>query len=197
MVSPLQTSVGNDIDLSAQAVDEEGDPIHYSGPGDGGSIADPSAASTTYTCQEVGDHTVTIMVTDNDVYCRMATWTIPVTCVEGDGGDLCEDVMCEDDGNECTESGVQSGQRRVRDQQRRGRHRVQRGHLLGRRVRRGRPLRGRRLQRRQRVHGRCLRSGGRHLRQHQRRQWHAVQRRRRHVRRRQLRGRRLVRGRRL
>ncbi|NND27573.1 MAG: hypothetical protein HKN97_03125, partial [Myxococcales bacterium] len=46
--------------------------------------------------------TVMIMVTDNDVYCRMATWTIPVTCVEGDGGDLCEDVMCEDDGNECT-----------------------------------------------------------------------------------------------
>ena len=104
VVSPLQTSVGNDISLSAQAFDEEGDAIHYVWTGDGGSIADPSAASTTYTCQEVGDHTVMIMVTDNDVYCRMATWTIPVTCVEGDGGDLCEDVECEDDGNECTET---------------------------------------------------------------------------------------------
>jgi len=102
VVSPLETSVGNDISLSAQAFDEEGDDILYIWTGNGGSIADPSAASTTYTCQEVGDHTVTIMVTDNDVYCRMATWTIPVTCVEGDGGDLCEDVMCEDDGNECT-----------------------------------------------------------------------------------------------
>ena len=104
VVSPLETSVGNDISLSAQAFDEEGDDIHYIWTGDGGSIADPSAASTTYTCQEVGDHTVTIMVTDNDVYCRMATWTVPVTCVEGDGGDLCEDVICEDDGNECTEA---------------------------------------------------------------------------------------------
>jgi len=102
VVSPLQTSVGNDISLSAQALDEEGDDIHYIWTGTGGSIADPSAASTTYTCQEVGDHTVMIMVTDNDVYCRMATWTIPVTCVEGDGGDLCEDVPCEGDGNECT-----------------------------------------------------------------------------------------------
>ena len=104
VVSPLQTSVGNDISLSAQAFDEEGDTITYSWTGNGGSIADPTAASTTYTCQDVGDHTVTIMVTDNDVYCRMATWTIPVTCVEGDGGDLCEDVECEDDGNECTET---------------------------------------------------------------------------------------------
>lgn len=104
VVSPLQTSVGNDISLSAQAFDEEGDAIHYIWTGTGGSIADPSAASTTYTCQDVGDHTVMIMVTDNDVYCRMATWTIPVTCVEGDGGDLCEDVICEDDGNECTAS---------------------------------------------------------------------------------------------
>ncbi|MDH3655186.1 MAG: hypothetical protein OEN21_13015 [Myxococcales bacterium] len=102
VVSPLQTSVGNDISLSAQASDEEGDPITYSWTGTGGSIADPTAASTTFTCQEVGDHSVTIMVTDNDVYCRMATWTIPVTCVEGDRGDLCEDVECEDDGNECT-----------------------------------------------------------------------------------------------
>ena len=104
VVSPLQTSVGNDISLSAQAFDEEGDDITYSWTGTGGSIADPTAASTTYTCQDVGEHTVTIMVTDNDVYCRMATWTIPVTCVEGDGGDLCEDVECEDDGNECTET---------------------------------------------------------------------------------------------
>ncbi|MBT8453625.1 MAG: hypothetical protein KJO40_16795, partial [Deltaproteobacteria bacterium] len=104
VVSPLQTSVGNQISLSAQAFDEEGDAIQYIWTGTGGSIADPSAASTTYTCQDVGEHTVMIMVTDNDVYCRMATWTVPVTCVEGDGGDLCEDVMCEDDGNECTET---------------------------------------------------------------------------------------------
>ena len=86
VVSPLQTSVGNDIDLSAQAVDQEGDPITFSWTGSGGSFADASAASTTYTCEEVGDHEISISVTDNDEYCDMATWTIPVTCVAGDGG---------------------------------------------------------------------------------------------------------------
>ena len=102
VVSPLETSVGNDITLMSQAFDYEGDAITYVWSGDGGSIADPSAANTTYTCQEVGEHSVTILVTDNDVYCKMATWTVPVTCVEGDGGDLCEGVTCEGDGNECT-----------------------------------------------------------------------------------------------
>ena len=102
VVSPLQTSVGNDITLMSQAFDAEGDTIKYVWSGDGGSIADPSAANTTYTCQEVGEHMVTVMATDNDVYCKMATWTVPVTCVEGDGGDLCEGVTCDDTGNECT-----------------------------------------------------------------------------------------------
>ena len=86
MVSPLQTSVGNDIDLSAQAVDQEGDPITFSWTGSGGSFADASAASTTYTCEEIGDHEISISVTDNDEYCDMATWTIPITCVDGGGG---------------------------------------------------------------------------------------------------------------
>ena len=86
VVAPLKTSVGYDIALSSQAVDQEGDPITYSWTGSGGSIDNPSAAATTYTCQEVGNHEVTISVTDNDEYCDMATWTIPVTCVAGDGG---------------------------------------------------------------------------------------------------------------
>ena len=88
VVSPLQTSVGNDIDLSAIGVDRDNDPVSYSWTGTGGSIADPTAASTTYTCQEVGDHHVNISVTDNDEVCDMdiAQWTIPVTCVAGDGG---------------------------------------------------------------------------------------------------------------
>jgi hypothetical protein len=38
VVSPLQTSVGNNIDVSAQAVDQEGDPIAYSWTGSGGSL---------------------------------------------------------------------------------------------------------------------------------------------------------------
>ena len=71
-------------------VQREGNPIPpTSGPATAARCR-PHRGGTTYTCQEVGDHTVTIMVTDDDVYCRIATWTIPVTCVEGDGGDLYE-----------------------------------------------------------------------------------------------------------
>ena len=86
VVSPLQTSVGNDIDLAAQAIDQDSDPITYSWTDGDGSFADPSAPSTTYTCLEVGDHEITISVTDNDDHCNMAEWTILVTCVEDDGG---------------------------------------------------------------------------------------------------------------
>ena len=103
VVSPLQTSVGNDIDLLSIATDAEGDPITTVWTDNGGSFADPSAPSTTYTCEEIGEHEITVSVTDNDKYCDMATWTVPITCVAGPGGDLCEDVDC-DDGNECTDN---------------------------------------------------------------------------------------------
>ena len=86
IVSPLQTSVGNDIDVSAQAVDQDGDPITFSWTATGGSIADPSSDATTYTCEEEGAQLITISVTDNDEYCDMANWTVPVTCVPGEGG---------------------------------------------------------------------------------------------------------------
>jgi len=86
VVSPLQTSVGNDIDLSAQGEDVEGDPISYQWSASGGSIADPSAQDTTYTCEEVGEQIITITVSDDDgVYC-MDDWAVSVTCVDGDGG---------------------------------------------------------------------------------------------------------------
>jgi len=101
VVSPLQTSVGNEIALSAIASDDEGDAIQYVWSGTGGSIADPSAVSTTYTCTEVGDHSITIAISDDDFEYCMDQWTVPVTCVEGEA-DLCEGVVCEDDGNECT-----------------------------------------------------------------------------------------------
>jgi len=87
VVSPLQTSVGNDIDLFATATDAEGDPITFTWSSNGGSIADPSASTTTYTCTEVGDDAITVSVTDDGgAFCNMASWTVPVTCVQGDGG---------------------------------------------------------------------------------------------------------------
>jgi hypothetical protein len=86
VVSPLQTSVGNDIDLASQAVDLEGDAIDYQWSGTGGTIDDPGAASTTYTCTEAGNHFVTIQVSDDDFEYCMSGWTVAVTCVDGDGG---------------------------------------------------------------------------------------------------------------
>ena len=100
VVSPLQTSVGNDIDLSALGKDEEDDPVAYLWTETGGTIADPTAASTTYTCDEAGEQTITITVSDDDFEYCMDDWTVPVTCVEAG---LCDDVDC-DDGNECTDN---------------------------------------------------------------------------------------------
>ena len=92
IVSPLQTSVGNDIDLQSSAVDQEGDPITYSWTSNSGSIADPSAANTTYTCTTEGPDEITISVTDDGFdYCT-SFWRVPVNCVMsggtgGTGGD--------------------------------------------------------------------------------------------------------------
>ena len=101
VVSPLQTSVGNDIDLSAQTIDVEGDEVTIVWSATGGSIGDSNAAQTTYTCAEVGDQAITVTVSDDDFEYCMDSWSVRVTCVLGDGGDLCEGVTC-DDQNECT-----------------------------------------------------------------------------------------------
>jgi hypothetical protein len=84
-VAPLQTSIGNQIDVRVVANDEEGDDIEYLWTGTGGVFADPTAPETTYTCLEVGDQTITITVSDDGFeYCD-CNETIDITCVE-DGG---------------------------------------------------------------------------------------------------------------
>jgi hypothetical protein len=100
IASPLQTSVGNDIDLSAVAEDADGDLVEFAWTESGGTIADPSAASTTYTCEEIGDQTITVTVSDDDFQHCMDDWMFQVTCYESG---LCDDVDC-DDGNECTDN---------------------------------------------------------------------------------------------
>ncbi|MBW2404434.1 MAG: hypothetical protein JRF42_11675, partial [Deltaproteobacteria bacterium] len=86
VVSPLQTSIGNQIDVLAKAVDLEADPIEYLWTAGGGSFADPNAPETTFTCEEVGDHTITITVSDDGFdYCN-CNWTVDITCVDGNGG---------------------------------------------------------------------------------------------------------------
>lgn len=102
VVAPLQTSVGNDIDLQAEAHDHEGDPIAYQWSASNGSIANPNAATTTYTCTQAGNDVIRIAVSDDQFDYCISSWSVLVTCVPGDGGDPCEGVTCQDDGNECT-----------------------------------------------------------------------------------------------
>ena len=85
VVSPLQTSVGNQIDVFAMASDIEGDPIEYRWSGTGGTFADPSSRETTYTCQEVGEQTITVTVSDDGFdYCT-CDHTVDIICVDGGG----------------------------------------------------------------------------------------------------------------
>lgn len=80
VVSTLETAVGHDIDLKAGAKDAEGDPITYEWTASGGSVADSTARETTYTCEEGGNHTITVTVTDEEGHCEDG-WTVDVTCV--------------------------------------------------------------------------------------------------------------------
>ncbi|MGD8825912.1 MAG: hypothetical protein PVI24_13090 [Myxococcales bacterium] len=85
VVSPLQTSAGSSIDLFAQAIDLDGDEIEFAWTGTGGSFEDAASAQTSYTCEQAGDHAVTITVSDDGfVYCH-SSWTVDITCV-GDTG---------------------------------------------------------------------------------------------------------------
>jgi hypothetical protein len=82
---PLQTSVGHDIDVSAQARDLESDPLEYRWSGTGGTFADPTAKATTYTCLEAGDHWLRVEASDDGFdYCT-CYYEALITCI-GDGG---------------------------------------------------------------------------------------------------------------
>ncbi|MGB5809205.1 MAG: hypothetical protein WBG86_01670, partial [Polyangiales bacterium] len=86
IVSPLQTSIGSQIDVSAQAEDHDGDEIMYLWTGTGGSFDNPIAQDTQYTCEEEGDQFITITVSDDGFQHCMDGWTVRVTCIDGGGG---------------------------------------------------------------------------------------------------------------
>jgi pimeloyl-ACP methyl ester carboxylesterase len=115
VVSPLQTSIGNDIELSALAVDADDDPVSYFWFGSGGSIANPTAASTTYTCERDGQHLIAVFVSeglDNPSPFAPCTdrWFVEVTCVDPTSTPMCRTARnrCNDgqidDFIECCES---------------------------------------------------------------------------------------------
>jgi hypothetical protein len=98
-VSPSQTPVGQSIALTAQAEDYEGDPITYLWTATGGSIDDPGAATTIYTCEVEGRHLIAVEISDDGFDACVEGWSTLVVCEEAD---LCAGVSCED-GDFCTD----------------------------------------------------------------------------------------------
>lgn len=85
IVSPLQTSVGNSIDLFADGEDAEGDELRFWWMADGGDIPDADNATAKFICTEEGDFEITVTVSDDDwTYCK-DSWSVAVRCVGGGG----------------------------------------------------------------------------------------------------------------
>ena len=85
VVAPLQTSVGNLIDVRSHAEDPEGDTIEYAWTSTSGVFDDPSAAATSYTCAETGNHQLTISVRDDGFGYCLDDWSVDIRCVDGHG----------------------------------------------------------------------------------------------------------------
>ena len=79
--SPREAYMGEAINLSVSGVDDDGDPIDYAWTGPGGSFADPSAATTTYTCFGTGSHTLSVAVSDDQFIDCAEVWTVAVDCL--------------------------------------------------------------------------------------------------------------------
>lgn len=82
--SPLEASIGREIDLLAVGVDVDGDEISYQwSTAIDGSLSDIGTPHTTFTCRAGGEHTVTISVSDDETESCLDEWTVSVTCLEG------------------------------------------------------------------------------------------------------------------
>ncbi|MEM7437455.1 MAG: bifunctional metallophosphatase/5'-nucleotidase [Myxococcota bacterium] len=86
IVSPLQTSVGNSIDLSAEGEDAEGDELRFWWMANGGEIPNEDAASTVFICTEAGDYEIKVTVSDDDWTHCDDSWTVEVTCGDSSAG---------------------------------------------------------------------------------------------------------------
>ncbi len=86
VVAPLQTSLGNIITVGSQAHDPDDGTIQYTWTANSGTFANPSAPDTFYTCEQTGNHQLTISVTDDDAKHCVDSWTVDITCVNDDAG---------------------------------------------------------------------------------------------------------------
>jgi hypothetical protein len=81
--------------------DKNGDVLTTALTATGGSFTDAAAQSTTYFCDSAtGAQTISVTVTDGDAACDKSK-SFDVTCP---GVNQCEGVVCEDDGNVCTDA---------------------------------------------------------------------------------------------
>jgi hypothetical protein len=85
VVAPLQTSVGNRIAVRSEARDADGNPIEYAWTSERGSFLEPSSPATSYTCEQRGEDTLTITVSDDGFEHCTCNWSVDVRCVDGDG----------------------------------------------------------------------------------------------------------------
>ncbi len=68
--APQATTISNPVTLQAFGIDpDETAPVTYLWEASNGTITDASQATTTYTCATIGDHTVTLTLSDSDTRC--------------------------------------------------------------------------------------------------------------------------------
>ncbi len=100
-IIPNEVLVGHPVQLTAAASDADNgpSPVSFSWTASSGTIGDPSAAHTTFTCTQPGAATITLNVSDGD--CG-DTATGTVTCdgaaVDGGAADAAADVAVSDAG---------------------------------------------------------------------------------------------------
>ena len=94
----LQAALEAEIDLEAQATDDEGHTIDYQWSATSGLLTNATTPTTTYTCSPTGAHVIRLSISDDGFNDCIEDWSMVVLC--GDTT-LCEGVVC-DDGNQCT-----------------------------------------------------------------------------------------------
>ncbi|MCL2448398.1 MAG: hypothetical protein FWD17_05575, partial [Polyangiaceae bacterium] len=79
--TPNQANVGSSVSIAAVASDPDNGPsaLTYGWTASSGTVADPTSASTTFTCTAAGTATLTLSASDGDPAC-VTTSTVQVTC---------------------------------------------------------------------------------------------------------------------
>ena len=95
-VAPAQTSVGGTIAVAATGTDPDATDMVTFAWGPATNFANPTAASTTYTCTTAGAQTITLTISDNRAPSPCtAQVSFPVNCVAVSTGPVCGNGLLE------------------------------------------------------------------------------------------------------